>query len=384
MKTLIIGGGYAGVATALRLSRRARKLGRHANITLVNESDQFVERIRLHQAAAGQHLRRRALRPLLARAGVKLLVGRADWIDPERKKIGAGGGVLKWDRLVLATGGSAPARPFAWTLNPTMIRGLAARLSGLALPGGSVVVVGGGLTGIETATEIAERWPTLNVTLVTQAAVAEDWSPAARQHILAALHRLNVAVVEGEQVIDVSATQVRTRNGTLPSDLCIWTAGARFGALARAASLATDRNGQAIVDPFLRSVSHPHIYAAGDGALADDMPRDLLPPGCKSALPMGAHVGDNLARELVDRPDLRALRFSIPFYCVSLGRRDGLVQWPSAAGDLTGRVLKGRPAAWFKEAVCRATWVSLAGEACGLPTLQWKQGPPAFAPAGAC
>lgn len=131
------------------------------------------------------------------------------------------------------------------------------------------------------------------------------------------------------------------------------------------------------MDPFLRSISHPDVSCAGDLAAPVVDPGDPLPLGCKSALPAGAHVGDTLAREL-SAPEgaaaaPRSFDLGLPLHCVSLGRRDGLIQWPDRSGGLAGRVLTGRPGAWVKEAVCWGTWLSLLWEAQGIPAIQWKR-----------
>ncbi len=76
--------------------------------------------------------------------------------------------------------------------------------------------------------------------------------------------------------------------------------------------------------------------------------------GCKSAGPSGAHVAENLARALRGEPE-EPFDFATPFYCVSLGRRDGVIQYTLRDGSLEGGVLTGRRAAWLKELICRVT-----------------------------
>jgi NADH dehydrogenase len=82
-----------------------------------------------------------------------------------------------------------------------------------------------------------------------------------------------------------------------------------------------------------------------------------MPMGCKSAGPTGAHVADNLARQLAGQPE-RPFDYAVPLYCVSLGRRDGLVQATAPGGAPTGRVITGRLAVWIKELICKGTvWI---------------------------
>jgi len=381
MKVVIVGGGYAGVTCALRLARRARRLGAACDITVVNPTDRFVERIRLHQAVAGQRLPARDLRRLLARAGVRLAVGHAERIDLGASTVRltptASGGeaeLLHWDRLVLAMGstiGVTRTISSALGVDRETHAPLAERLRSLA-PGAAVTVVGTGLTGLETATEIKEARPDLHVRLVGRADVGADWSPAARKHLLASLARLGVELQEGVEAARQRGDDLITSAGPLRSDLTIMAAGFAWPALARASNLAVTPAGQVSVDPRLRSLVDARVYAAGDIAAPARQPGGALTLGCKSAEPMGAFVADDIARELSGAPPL-PFDYATAMFCVSLGRRNGLIQLASSTGALTGPVLTGRTAAAVKEMICKATWWALELEARGVPAVVWKR-----------
>ncbi|MBA2673282.1 FAD-dependent oxidoreductase [Ramlibacter sp.] len=389
MDIVIVGGGYAGVACAARLAHRARAQRTPARIRLINPQPRLIERIRLHQAAAGQPLPERRIDTLLDRCGVELVTGYAEALDPSARTLRVGGQALGWDRLVLALG-SAPnvdavpgVAAHAFTLGTDAVAALHARLA--ALPQGAcAAVVGGGLTGIEAASEIAEAFPRLRVHLVAHGAIGPDFGPAGRRHVLDTLaQRLGVTLHEHVRVDAVGATRLETGQGPLAFDACVWAAGFTLPTLPREAGLRTNARGQVLVDPQLRSVSHPWIYAAGDVAGPALPPGQELPMGCKTAMPMGVHVGDNLAGELMGQA-CNAFDYALLFYCVSLGRRDGLVPWADAEGRLTGRVLTGRRAAWFKEMICRSTWWGLMLEARGHKAVVWKRtgrAPQSLAPA---
>ena len=279
-----------------------------------------------------------------------------------------------WDRLVLALG-SRPdtrcpgVREHALTVDVAGSEILAARLPELTARRARVVVVGGGLTGIETATEIAESWPELDVTIMTHDAVGAGFSVAARRHFGEVLERLGIHIRTRASAVRIERDHVVTRSTTndenVPFDLCVWTVGVVGASLPVGLALATNARGQVLVDPFLRSVSDPAIYVAGDLA-AHAVERAIpIPTGCKSAGPAGAQVADNLIGELFRRP-LVPLDFAAPVYCVSLGRRDGVVQRTRADGSLTGPILHGRLAAWVKEIICRSTITAFALERYGL------------------
>ena len=96
--------------------------------------------------------------------------------------------------------------------------------------------------------------------------------------------------------------------------------------------------------------------------------------GCVSAMPMGAHAGANIAAR-ISAGRLAPFCFGFFIRCVSLGRRDGLVQFVDAQDRPTERVLTGRAAALVKELICRMTLESVRGELrTGLPLVYWPHG----------
>ena len=165
----------------------------------------FVERPRLHQLATGQKLRDLPLNELLAGTAVRLRVGRASAINravslrspslprTARKPV-------MYDTLVYALGQHDPPRLGA--RNPTTARALTGpdasdrlRSDLTRLPAqAAVLVCGGGLTGIETAAEIADSFPELRVRLVTAGRPGDWLSPAGQRYLASSFERLGVAV----------------------------------------------------------------------------------------------------------------------------------------------------------------------------------------------
>jgi NADH dehydrogenase FAD-containing subunit len=167
--------------------------------------------------------------------------------------------------------------------------------------------------------------------------------------------RLGVEVHEGTRVTEVQADAVLLDNGDrLPTDTVVWTTGFQVPDFARTAGFAVDTHGRLIVDRTLRSLSHPGVYAVGDAAAVQQHPHGKeLRMACATALPSAAHaaraVGDRLAgREPAE------LRFRYINQCISLGRRDALVQFVRGNDDPVEWVLRGRFAALYKEVIVRS------------------------------
>lgn len=351
-RIVVLGAGYSGQVAA-QLAAKARDV----SVTLVNERDQFVERVRLHQLAAGEKLRERPLSDLVKGTGIELVIDRVTAIDPERKSVVlATGRALPYDTLVYALGSrmdleSVPgAAEHAHTVATAEE---ARRLREKLGAGNTVSVVGGGLTGIEAATELAEQQPDLKVRLVTAGALGAALSEKARKHLRRTFGRLGIELREHARVTEVRADGVVLADGEhVPSDVVVWTTGFTVPRLAEEAGLAVDEDGRMIVDESARSASHPDVYGIGDAAAMHMAGGQELRMACATGLP----VAQTAVRAILARRDgkpAKGLRFRYVNQCISLGRRDGLIQFVNRYDKPVEHVLTGRLAAVYKETVVK-------------------------------
>lgn len=371
-RVLVAGAGYAGMLAAIRLAREAK--GR-CEVTLVSASDVFCERIRLHERAAGAAPESRSIPEMLRETGVSFKQGAINALDPDARAVTVNDEVIAFDRALYALGSRvdtsrvAGVKEHAFTLDPHAAEALRAKLASLR-EGASVLVLGGGLTGIEAATEFAERSPSLKVTLATRGALASLLSPRAREHLLAAFARLGVALVENVNVRELTQFAAVCDGRSLAFEACVWAGGFVATPLARDSGLSVNALGQVRVDAALRSVSHPWIYGIGDAASPIESVGSPLDMSCKTAMPMAAHAADNVARALRGEAET-PFDFRDFGHCISLGRGDGIVQYKHRDGA-PGVALTGAAAAWFKERICRYTVLSLRAERAGF-RYRWGQ-----------
>ncbi|MFB6440723.1 NAD(P)/FAD-dependent oxidoreductase [Streptomyces sp. NPDC056411] len=338
-RVVVLGGGYAGTLAALRLAPYAR-------VTLVDPDDRFTERVRQHELAAGRPDVTYPRAQLLRGTGIEQLAARATALDPDARTVHTDSGrTLGYDRLVYALGSHTDPRGAGE--RSFTAESAAALHKRLRDAPGALTVVGGGLTGIEMATELAEAYPEWEVRLCTGGEVGGGLSARGRAHVRGVLGRLGVAVEEGRRV--GHADEIDT-------DTVVWAAALKPTAgLAQDAGLAVDpASGRLAVDAALRSVSHPDIHVAGDAAAAHAPRAGALRMACATALPTGSHAAGAILAELRGA-EPAPLAFGYVFQCVSLGRRDGLIQSVRADDTPRERVLTGRPAAAFKEQVVRGT-----------------------------
>jgi NADH dehydrogenase FAD-containing subunit len=373
-RIVILGAGYAGASAAGRIARRLNR--DDVEITLVNAEPDFVERVRLHQLATGQELRRRPLREMLAGTGATLRVARVTAVDVDRRTVSltaaaggsggagpagsAGGGPdeLSYDTLVYALGstwndGGVPGiaeHAYDVASRPGALR-LHERLEGLA-PGSRVTVVGGGLTGIEAATEIAEARGDLEVALVARGARGNWRSPQGRRHLRGAFDRLGITVHEHTGVERVGVTEVVPGDAAIAADVTVWTAGFAVQPIAARTTLAVSARGQIVVDGTMRSLSHADVYAVGDAALADGPRGTHLRMSCASGIPMAWQAADAVVARLTGgKLPNTPLRYV--HQCISLGRSDGIIQLVTADDRARPAAPGGRLAARYKELICR-------------------------------
>lgn len=375
-RVVVVGGGYAGIMAAVRLARRAPG----ASVTLVTQQPTFVERVRLHEVAAGGTIAEPTVRSL-AGAGVDVVIARVTALDPAAATLTvvADGDTrtLSFDRVLLATGSDVdfgPLADHARHLHDVASMPSARRVHQAIRSGAKrVVVVGGGPTGVETASELASRWPHVAVTLVAAGGVLPTVSPAARAHAERALAKMGVDVLT-ERVAGVDDRAVTLASGrTVASELTIWAAGFAPSRLPRDAGLALAPDGRAAVDAHLVSRSHPNVLVIGDAAAVEIHGRPLR-MACATAVPMAAHAADVVVADLARRP-LPAFDYGYAGLCVSLGRRDGVIQQSDRLDTPTPSFFRGRLAAWMKEAVCIYAARSSSWEQRRLWNYRWLASP---------
>ncbi|MEV6045277.1 NAD(P)/FAD-dependent oxidoreductase [Streptomyces xanthochromogenes] len=380
-RIIVLGAGYAGAIAAGRLARRLYR--EDVTVTLVNAEPDFVERVRLHQLATGQDLKERPLDEMFAGTGVEVRLGRVTGVDVDRKTVAvvtatavdANGTAeeLSYDTLVYALGsgwtdhgvpGAAEhAHQIAGRAGALRLRERLARLDA----GQPVVVVGGGLTGLEAATEIAEVRPDLDVALVARGGLGDWLSPKGGAHLRKVCRDLGITTYENAAVTGVTADHVTTGDGSaIPAAVTVWTTGFAVHAIAGATALETGADGRIVVDASMRSLSHPDVYAVGDAAMATGPGGGPLRMSCASGTPMAWQAAGAIVARLTGGklPDVPLRYFN---QCVSLGRKEGLIQYVTADDRAVRGALTGRFAAFYKELVCKGAAWGVANPFFGMP-----------------
>jgi NADH:ubiquinone reductase (H+-translocating) len=343
-RILIVGGGFAGVWSALSAMRLLDRHGRtDIAVTLLAPQPQLRIRPRFYEPEV--HTMQAPLTALLAAVGVEFVQGSAEGIDPQRQQVSyrnAAGRVaeLGYQRLVLASG-SRLLRPTQAGMDAHLfdvdeieqaarleqhLLGLAQRPQTAAR--NTVVVAGGGFTGIETATEMPARLravlgedAAIRVVVVDRgerigAALGDGIRPA----IEAASRELGIEWCLGRSVASVDADGVSLDDGQrIAANTVIWTVGFRASELTAQIPAPRDAQGRLQVDAWLKVEGQAAIFAAGDTArAATDELGNFTVMSCQHAIALGRHAGNNAAAELIG---VAPTRYSQPKYvtCLDLG-----------------------------------------------------------------
>jgi NADH:quinone reductase (non-electrogenic) len=374
---VIAGAGYAGLHVALRLTARLRNRPA-VQLTLVDQHDYHQVLTELPRVAGGTRAAdavRIPLQDVLATRVRFVQTGITGFDLPGRRLLTAAGPV-GWGRLVLALG----SRP-----NDFAIPGLAERTlavysaddaervwaavskaltvaAAAADPErqrclATVVVGGGGATGVELAGELAETLPRVAsshglapgqpaVQLVEAGpTILAGSSPQLIGKATKILSDLGVQV-RTNAVIDAATEEgFRLTDGQLvQGGVFVWAGGLKAPGLVAESGLPTGHNGRVKVDRYLRVLDYPGIYAAGDlASVTDPRTGHVLPPLAQVALEEGETVARNLDAELDGRP-LEAFTFHNKGFVVSVGSRRGVA-------DIAGITTGGHLAHLLKDAI---------------------------------
>ncbi len=340
---LIIGAGFAGMWAALSAARLADKNQQDIDITVIAPQPELRVRPRFYESAVQTLVA--PLQPLFDVTGVTFLRGTVEKILPNSKEVSwkdthGETRLHRYDRLVLASGSQvnrsmvAGAAEHAFDLDQLESAAvLEQHLQDLAKQPESkarntVVVCGGGFTGIEMALELPGRLrDILGADAKTRVVVVERgaqpgarWSQELRDVIAEASTELNVEWMVNSEVESVDASGVTLKDGqTIASQTVIWTVGVQANGLTAQIDAPRDRQGRLHVNANLQVVGHEDIYATGDVAYAatDDKGNHALMT-CQHAILLGKFAGNNVAASLLNVEPL-PYRQEMYVTCLDLG-----------------------------------------------------------------
>lgn len=371
-RIVILGAGYGGVLTALRLQKELNY--NEANVTLVNKHDYHYITTHLHMPAAGTdnpENARVSISKLIDEFKIDFVKSTVVQIKPQEKKVILEDGTLSYDYLVIGLGGETETfgipglQEYAFNIRSiNSVRLIREHIEYQFAKFKreperkdylTFVVGGAGFTGIEFIGELADRIPKLckefdvdpslvkiyNIEAAPTALPGFD--PELVEYAMQVLTNKGVTFKIATAIKECTPEGVALASGeNIKSSTVIWTGGIRGNRLVEQAGFEAMR-GRVKVDSHLRTEQYENVYIIGDSSLIMNEQGRPYPPTAQIAMQQGVTCAYNLVASIRNQP-LREFKFDNKGVVASLGKGE-------AIGIVFGKKLKGGAAAMMKKLI---------------------------------
>jgi len=372
---VILGAGYAGVLTAL--TARKYLSADEAKITVVNQFPTHQIITELHRLAGGTIAEGAVALPLkkiFKGLDIDLQIAKVTKFNVDTKKVDLDNGyTLNYDTLVVSLGSQTGFFGIPGLEENSMVlksvndankinRHIEDRIKAYAQTkdeaDATIVIGGGGLTGVELVGEIVDNFPKiaaqhgvnfadLKIKLVEAGPKILPVLPDVLiERATESLAKRGVEFITGTPVTGVEGNVISLKDREpIVANTFIWTGGVAALPIVAESGLAADR-GKATINEFLQSTSHEDVFVIGDAsvALPADGGRPLYAPTAQVAWQMGECAGYNLFAQYKNQ-EMKIFSAVNSGTLASLGRKDAV-----ATIGASNTQLKGLPATLMKEA----------------------------------
>ncbi|MCC5609446.1 NAD(P)/FAD-dependent oxidoreductase [Nostoc sp. CHAB 5834] len=318
----ILGGGFGGLYTALRLSQLPWESTQKPEIVLVDQSDRFLFSPLLYELLTGE-LQTWEIAPpfeeLLQGTGVRFYQGVVSGIDIDQKLVNVHEGPeIPYDRLVLALGGETPldlvpgATSYAYPFRTISdVYRLEERLRFLEESDADkirVAIIGAGYSGVELACKLADRLGERGRFRIIEIAdqILRTSPEFNREAAKKAIEARGVFIDLETKVESIEQNSIsleyKNQLDTIPVDLVIWTVGTRVAPVVKSLALKQNQRGQISTTSNLQVLDHPEIFALGDLADCHDIEGQQVPATAQAAFQQADYTAWNIWASLTNRP----------------------------------------------------------------------------------
>lgn len=318
----ILGGGFGGLYTALRLSQLAWEQTEKPEIILVDRSDRFLFAPLLYEIVSGEMQTWEIAPPfaeLLANTNIRFIQGAVAAIDIEAKQVHLEDGLeISYTRLVLALGSETRldtvkgcrenAIPFRTIADAYRLEENLRILEKSEADKIRIAIVGAGYSGVELACKLSDRLGEKGrLRLIEQTDKILRFSPDFnRKAAKNALEKRGIWIDLETSVEEVKADSIsllyKGQIDTIPVNLVIWTVGIKIPDLVHQLPLQQNPKGQIITNATLQAIDRPEIFALGDIADSQDAEGQKLPASAQVAFQQADYTAWNVWASLSDRP----------------------------------------------------------------------------------
>ena len=318
----IIGGGFGGLYTALRLSELPWQQDKKPEIILIDKSDRFLFSPLLYELITGEMQTWEIAPPfaeILANTGIVFYRGEVTDIDIDNKQIKlADSQQFSYDKLVIAMGGKTPltnvpgaidyAIPFRNLHHAYRLEEKLRLLEETNRDKIRVAVVGGGYSGVELACKLADRLGEKGRIRIIDRGdkILKNAPEFNREAATKALEKNKVWLDLETEVEQVEADSIslvyKGQVDTIPVDIVMWTVGNQVSELISKLPLEHNEQGLLVTQPTLQVSEREDIYALGDVADNQDATGQKVPATAQVAFQQSDYCAWNIWASLNNRP----------------------------------------------------------------------------------
>jgi NADH:ubiquinone reductase (H+-translocating) len=372
-KVVILGAGYGGLLAAMNIRKYLNK--DQAQVTVINQYPTHQIITELHRLAAGNVAEQAVAMPLtklFKGKDIDLKIAKVESFSADKKEVKlSDGSSLSYDALVVALGSKTAYFGIPGLEEHSMVlksaddankiyQHIEERIAEYAKTkneaDATILIGGGGLTGVELVGEIADMMPKLargygvdpkevKLLLVEAGPKILPVLPAPLiERATASLEARGVQFLTGLPVTNVEGNVIDLKDGQkITANTFVWTGGVQGNPLVGQSGLDVDR-GRATVNEYLQSTSHKDVFVVGDSAVVFGEDGRPLPPTAQIAWQMGEQTGYNVFAFLENKSFKEFTQVNSGTLA-SLGRKDAV-----ASIGANSIPLKGLPASLMKEA----------------------------------
>jgi len=318
----ILGGGFGGLYSALRLSQLPWEKPQRPEIILVDRDDRFLFSPLLYELLTGE-LQTWEIAPpyeeLLVNTGVRFTQAAVAGINIDEKRVHLQNGPeFAYDRLVLALGGETPldmalgaaeyAIPFRTITDAYRLEEKLRILEESNADKIRVAIVGAGYSGVELACKLAERLGERGRLRLIELSdmILRTSTDFNRDAAHKALDDRGVWIDLETKVESIGPDTIsllyKGQVDTIPVDIVLWTVGTKVAAVVNSLPLKQSKGGRLTTTPTLQVLDHPEIFALGDLADCHDAEGQLVPSTAQAAFQQADYTGWNIWASLTGRP----------------------------------------------------------------------------------
>ncbi len=322
LRICIVGGGFGGLYTALRLTQFPWEGDHTPEIILIDKSDRFLFTPLLYELITEEMQTWEIAPPyeeLLADTPIRFHQGCVTGIDIENQQLQLDNHhSLHYDRLVLAMGGKTPldnfsgvkdyAIPFRTLDDAYRIKERLRLLEEKEAEKIRIAIVGGGYSGVELACKLADRLgDTGRIRLVEKGDKILSNSPDFNREVAqSALEARRVFIDLETEITQVTSDSIslayKGKIDTIPVDLVLWTVGTKVLDIVKDLPLEKTTKGALKITPELQVIDHSKIFAIGDLAACYDKLGQLIPATAQTAFQQSDYCAWNLWASITGRP----------------------------------------------------------------------------------